>query len=107
MRPTDRTFRETTADALQGLGKRKLEHDGSGKPSAWETPGYLACEQLGSDHHVTGRREPGSAAPVWHFGEQHQAANPNLHFSPDAVPPRTFCPPTHFFFFSFPSSFLQ
>lgn len=47
MRPTDRTSRQTTADALQGLEQGK---DGAGRPSAWETPG------------VSGLTAPSSAA---------------------------------------------
>lgn len=38
MRPTDRTSRPTTADALQGPGQGKLEQDGAGRPSVLEDP---------------------------------------------------------------------
>lgn len=78
MRPTDRTSRQMTDDALQGLVQGKLEQDGVGRPSACETPGYLACEQLGRDHHVAGLPAPGSAALSWHLREHRQAASPNF-----------------------------
>lgn len=34
MRPRERTSRQTTADALRGLGQGKHEQDGVGRPSA-------------------------------------------------------------------------
>lgn len=96
MRPTDRTSRQTTADALQGLGQGNLEQDGVGRPSAWKTPGYLACGQLGCDRHVAGLPAPRSAALSWHFGEHLQAASPNVRLTPGVATPRSY--PTRFFF---------
>lgn len=79
MRPTDRTSGQATADAPQGWGRGKRGHDGAGRPSARDTPGYLACGQPGRDHRVAGLRAQGSAALWWNFGDHDRGTSPNLH----------------------------
>lgn len=82
MRPTDRTSRQTTAEAHQGRGRGKRRQDGAGRPSAWDTPGHLACGAAGP--RPPRGWAPGSAALSWHFG----GTPPGSPSKPPSPPPR-------------------